>query len=70
MAVLKNRNVNEGAEAYLVSEVAAKLRLAISTVYAKARRGEIAGAFRSGRTVRVNRDIFNKWYSQGKEKAG
>ncbi|MCC7537483.1 MAG: helix-turn-helix domain-containing protein [Deltaproteobacteria bacterium] len=48
-----------------VDEVAALLRLERKTVYAALRRGEIPGARRIGRAIRLSRSAVLRWLAEG-----
>lgn len=48
-----------------VEETAAFLRIGRATAYRAVRRGELAGAVRVGKTVRVYRDRLLAWLEQG-----
>jgi len=48
-----------------VEEVARLLRISRGAAYQAARRGELPGVRRVGRTLRVSRDAVLNWLSQG-----
>ena len=56
---------HDDAPALTVDELAAELRVNRKAVYAAIARGEIPGARRVGRTIRISRRAFNEWFSSG-----
>jgi excisionase family DNA binding protein len=48
-----------------VNELAALLRVERKTVYSLITRGDIPGARRLGKTIRISRDAVLRWLSEG-----
>lgn len=48
-----------------VPEIASLLRVAAKTVYGMVERGELPGARRVGRTIRISRAAVLRWLSEG-----
>ena len=63
--VLAERTSSQAEVFFTVEEVAALLRINPKTAYEKVGRGDIPGAFRVGRAVRLRRETVLEWLRNG-----